>query len=72
MSFPIKELARLLAPDTALLGSVVAVEGTTIRVATERGAVTARSLDALAVGDRVWVRNGIATRAPVARQFYPV
>lgn len=72
MSFPIKELARLLVPDTALLGSVVGIEGAVLRVATERGAVTARSLDALAAGDRVWIRNGIATRAPVARQSYPV
>ncbi len=72
MTFPLKELARLLAPNVALLGSVVGVEGTTIRVATERGAVLARSLDVLAVGDRVLIRNGIATRAPVARQSYPV
>jgi hypothetical protein len=72
MSFPLKELARLLASDTALLGAVVAIEGAVIRVATERGAMTARSLDTLAVGDRVWVRNGIAMRAPVARQSYPV
>lgn len=72
MSFPIKELARLLAPDTALLGAVVAVDGGTVRVATERGAMTARTLDSLAVGDRVWVKNGIASRAPVARQSYPV
>jgi hypothetical protein len=72
MSFPIKELARLLAPDTALLGSVVAIDAAIVRVATERGAVTARTLDALAVGERVWVKNGIATRAPVARQSYPV
>ena len=72
MTFPLKELARLLAPDAALLGPVVGIDGTFVRVATERGAVLARSLDALAVGDRVLIRNGIATRAPVARQSYPV
>lgn len=72
MTFPLQEIRRLLAPDTALLGSVVGLEGTLARVATERGAVMARSLDVLAVGDRVLVRNGLATRAPVARKSYPV
>ncbi len=72
MTFPLKELTRLLASDAALLGSVVSIEGASIRAATERGAVLARSLDALTVGDRVLIRNGIATRAPVARQSYPV
>ncbi len=54
----------------------IAYDGAVVRVATElslplgfylRGAVTARTLEALAVGDRVLVRHGIATRAPVAR-----
>lgn len=72
MTFPLKELTRLLAQDSALLGAVVSIEGTSIRVATERGAVMARSLDALAVGDRVLIKNGMASRAPVARQSYPV
>jgi hypothetical protein len=40
--------------------------------ATERGAVTARTLDAVAVGDRVQIKNGIATKAPVAKQVFPV
>lgn len=72
MSFALKELTRLLAPDASVLGAVVGLEGTLVRVATERGAVTARTLDALAVGDRVLIKNGIATRAPVAHQSYPV
>jgi hypothetical protein len=41
-------------------------------VATERGAVNARTVDALAVGDRVLVKNGMAFRAPVARHVFPV
>ncbi len=72
MTFPLKELSRLLAQDAAMVGSVVASEGTLVRVATERGAVLARTLDTLAVGDRVLIRNGLATRAPVARQAFPV
>ena len=72
MTFPLQELARLIAPDAPLVGAVVGVEGALVRVATERGAVTARSLDTLAIGDRVLVRHGMATRAPVARHIYPV
>jgi len=72
MTFPLQELTRLIAPDPTLVGAVVGLEGNLVRVATERGAVTARSLDVLAIGDRVLVRNGMATRAPVARHIYPV
>lgn len=72
MTFPLQELTRLIAPDATLVGAVVGFNGTLVRVATERGAVTARSLDALAIGDRVLVRHGMATRAPVARHIYPV
>lgn len=72
MTFPLKALTRLLAPESSEIGSVVAIEGSVIRVATARGAVLARTVDALVVGDRVQVRNGVATKSPVARQFYPV
>jgi hypothetical protein len=72
MTFPLQELTRLVAPDTTLVGAVVGFNGNLVRVATERGAVTARSLDVLAIGDRVLVRHGMATRAPVARHIYPV
>lgn len=72
MSFALKELSRLLATDTPVVGAVVGIDGTVVRVATERGAATARTLDALAVGDRVQIKNGIATKAPVARQVFPV
>lgn len=72
MTFPLQELTRLIAPDATLIGAVVEFNGSQVRVATERGAVTARSLDALAIGDRVLVRHGMATRAPVARHIYPV
>ena len=72
MTYPLKALTRLLAPDSSEIGSVVGVEGGVIRVATARGAVMARTVDTLAVGDRVQVRNGMAIKSPVARQIYPV
>jgi ribosomal protein L35AE/L33A len=72
MSFALKELTRLLAPEQTVVGAVVGIDGAVVRVATERGAVTARTLDAVTVGDRVQIKNGIATRAPVARQIFPV
>ena len=72
MTFPLKALSRLLAPESSEIGSVVAIEDGVIRVATARGAVLARTVDALVVGDRVQVRNGMATKSPVARQVYPV
>ena len=72
MTFPLKALTRLLNPESAEIGSVVAIEGSVIRVATARGAAMARTVDTLAVGDRVQVRNGMATKSPVARQIYPV
>ena len=72
MSFVLKELSRLLATDTPVVGAVVGIDGAVLRVATERGAVTARTLDAVAVGDRVQIKSGIATKAPVAKQVFPV
>lgn len=72
MSFALKELTRLLAPEQTVVGAVVGIDGAVVRVATERGAVTARTLDAVTVGDRVQIRNGIATKAPVAKQVFPV
>ena len=72
MTFALKELTRLLAQDSTVDVSVVAVEVTKDRVSTERGAAIARTLDALTVGDRVLIKNGMATRAPVARQIFPV
>ena len=72
MSFALKELSRLLATDTPVVGAVVGIDGTVVRVATERGAVTARTLDSVTVGDRVQIKNGIATKAPVAKQVFPV
>lgn len=72
MSFALKELSRLLATDAPVVGAVVGIDGALVRVATERGAVTTRTLDAVAVGDRVQIKNGIATKAPVAKQVFPV
>ena len=72
MSFALKELSRLLATDTPVVGAVVGIDGAVVRVATERGAATARALDAVAIGDRVQIKNGIATKAPEAKQVFPV
>ena len=72
MSFALKELSRLLATDTSVVGAVVGIDGAVVRVATERGAVTASTLDAVAVGDRVQIKSGIASKAPVAKQVFPV
>ena len=72
MSFALKELSRLLAPEQTVIGAVVGIDGSVVRVATERGAVTARTLDAVAVGDRVQIKSGIASKAPVAKQVFPV
>lgn len=72
MSFALKELSRLLAPEQTAIGAVVGIDGSVVRVATERGAVTARTLDTVAIGDRVQIKSGIATKAPVARQVFPV
>ena len=72
MSFALKEITRLLAPEQTVVGAVVGIDGAVLRVATERGAVTARTLDAVTVGDRVQIKNGIATKAPVAKQVFPV
>jgi hypothetical protein len=72
MTFALKELARLLAPQETRLGVVVALEGKQVRVASERGVMTVQAIDALAVGERVLVRSGLATRAPSALQSYPV
>lgn len=72
MSFALKELQRLVSEDTTVLGSVVGIDGVLIRVATARGAITARTVDALVVGDRVLIQNGMASKAPVARLVFPV
>lgn len=72
MSFALKELSRLLTTDKPMIGSVVGVNGAMVLVATERGAVTVRTLDAVTVGDRVQIKNGIAVKAPVARHVFSV
>lgn len=72
MSFALKELSDLLAPPTVEVGLVVGVEGPVLRVATGRGAIRARASEPMAVGDRVRIQNGFATKAPVARWVFPV
>ena len=72
MTFPLTVLTRLLAPDATLIGAVVGIDGSLVRVATARGAIMVSSTDVLTVGDRVLVRNGLAVRAPVAKQVFPV
>lgn len=84
MSFALKDLSRLLSGESSagnlisgpiggsVLGAVIGLDGELVRLATERGAVTARTLDALAIGDRVVIRAGMAFKAPVAREVFPV
>lgn len=72
MSFPLKDLSRLLAQDSASVGVVVGFNGALVRLATEKGAVMARTLDALAVGDRVLLRQGVAMKSPAAKTVFPV
>lgn len=72
MSYPLKELARLLAQDSSGVGVVVGFNGTLVRLATEKGAVLARTLDVLAIGDRVLIRQGMAMKAPAATDVFPV
>lgn len=72
MSFAINELKRLLEPPQAIRGVVVNLKGTIVRVATERGAVDARPIDTVSVGDRVLIKNGIAIKAPNAERIFHV
>lgn len=72
MTFALKELTRLLSPEALTVGSVVEVSAGLVRIATERGAVSAMSMDVLAVGDRVVIRNGMATKSPIANRVFPV
>lgn len=72
MSFPLKELSRLLAQDSSSVGVVVGFNGALVRLATEKGAVMARTLDVLTVGDRVLIRQGVAMKAPAATDVFPV
>lgn len=72
MTFPLKELSRLLKQENTQMGIVVAMSNATIKVATPQGAMTVPSQETLKIGDRVLVRNGMATRAPVATRTFAV
>ncbi|TRZ64063.1 MAG: hypothetical protein D4S02_11380 [Rhodocyclaceae bacterium] len=72
MSFALKELSRLLTTPDTTVGAVVAIDGVKVRVATTSGAMTVHAVETVSVGDRVLIRNGLARRAPTARQSYPV
>lgn len=72
MSFALRELSKLLTADSTMLGVVVSVEISMIKVATAKGAMTVKSLETLIVGDRVLISQGLARKAPVAQQTFPV
>ncbi|EXJ14427.1 hypothetical protein [Imhoffiella purpurea] len=72
-SFPLQELRRLLRPDTPKRGVVSRVSGQRVQVATSGGIVAAMAgTSALAVGQRVTLRDGIVYPAPVAAVNYPL
>ncbi len=72
MSFALRELSKLLTADSTMLGVVVGVDTSVIRVATAKGAMTARTLETLVTGDRVLISQGLARKAPVAQRTFPV
>lgn len=72
MSYPLKELSQLLAKESVVAGIVLEVNNAAVKAATSQGAVMARTLDTLKAGDRVVLRNGMATRAPTASATFPV
>ena len=72
MSFALRELSKLLTADSTMLGVVVSVETSMIKLATAKGAMTVRTLETLIVGDRVLISQGLARKAPVAKQTFPV
>ncbi|PPD34024.1 MAG: hypothetical protein CTY19_05835 [Methylomonas sp.] len=72
MSFALRELSKLLSTDSTVLGVVVSVETSMIKVATATGAMTVKTLETLNVGDRVLISQGLARKAPVAQQTFPV
>ncbi len=72
MSFALRELSKLLNADSTLLGVVVSVEISRSKVATAKGVMTVKTLETLIVGDRVLINQGLARKAPVAQQTFPV
>lgn len=72
MSFALADLRRLVQQDDALIGVVVSVDGALVRIATAKGAFATRTDGSISRGDRVLVRNGIASAAPVAKRCYSV
>lgn len=72
MSYPLKELSQLLAKESVMSGIVLEVNNASVKVATSQGAAMTRTLDTLKIGDRVLVKNGMATRAPIASTTIPV
>lgn len=72
MSFALRELSKLFTTDSTVLGVVVGVETSVISVATAKGAMTVKTLETLAIGDRVLINQGRARKAPVAQQTFTV
>lgn len=73
MSFPLKELRDLLAPQRRTQpGVVVAIVLGQARVATHNGAIMARYSGKLSVGDRVLIENGFASLTITPSKVYNV
>jgi len=70
-AFPLHELRSLLNPATPVAGLVVAVRTAVVDIATPTGLRTARPAGrALAIGERVTVRDGLAYPAAAAERRY--
>jgi hypothetical protein len=72
MRHPLGELRRLLIPQAATTGVVVAIIGGVAKVATRNGLANGRVVGQVALGDRVKLDAGTVTRAPQASRSYPV
>ena len=66
MSSALQIIKDALMPRPEPLAVVTAVNGLSVRLATQSGGVDAVSMVQLAVGDKVSVTNGMATLSPTA------
>nr|CRH06118.1 conserved protein of unknown function [Candidatus Magnetococcus massalia] len=68
MSHPVHDLQHLIASQRPVLGWVVAINGSMVRVATAQGMVETHG-NGITLGERVVLVNGIAHRASKSSQI---